>query len=126
MQSDHFQVALRECTVLFLLFGWLGRAMKDAEVGLRERWGCWLRVGDGLIRGGYYLLWLGFNDRLGGEYGSRSWSAWVVWMQRVNWIDPANDGKDRQRRRSGEGILEREGGLDSALPEAGQQQEEQA
>jgi hypothetical protein len=49
----------------------------------------------------------------------------MVGMKRVDGIDYAGDGKDWRQWGRCDGVLEGERGLDSALPEAGEEHEEE-
>ncbi len=50
----------------------------------------------------------------------------MVGMEGVDGIDYARDGKDWRQGGSCDGVLEGERGLDSALPEAGEEHQEEA
>jgi len=86
--------------------------MEDSGIWLVERGGGGFRVGDG-IKG------LGsLRDLVGRD--------WVIRVQGVDGVYLANDRKDGKGRGGEDGVLEGEGCLGSALPEACEQEEEEA
>jgi hypothetical protein len=86
--------------------------LKDSGVGFVERWWRRLGIGDGI---GY-----GWGDgRLGGELNA------VMWMEGIDWVDYAGDGKNWRKGWVGDGILKDQRGFGSALPEAGEEHKEE-
>ena len=81
--------------------------MEDAKVRTVEGWGCWFRVGDGFGSGMDVVLMK--SGRAKGIVG----------------IDGACDWEDWGQGWGGNGILQGEGGFDSALPEAGEEHKEE-
>jgi hypothetical protein len=94
------------------LGGWLGGfVVEDSGIGLVERWRSGFGVGDGLGR------WGGVG--LGGELDA---AAVVKGIE----IHGAGDGRNGWQCWGGDGVLEGERGFGSALPEAGEEHEEEA
>ena len=59
--------------------------VEDAGVGFVERWGRGFGIGDGIVdRWG--------DGRLGGKLDA------VTWMEEIDWVDYAGDGKDWRKR----------------------------
>jgi hypothetical protein len=87
--------------------------MEDSGIGLVERWWGGFGVGDGFGGWGYGV---GFGGELNAAAG----------MKRVSGICWAGDGKNGWQCRGGDGVLKGEGGFGSALPEAGEEHEEEA
>jgi hypothetical protein len=86
--------------------------LEDTRVGFVERWGCGFRIGDGIVDSGG-------DWRLGGELDA------LMWMEGVDWIDFACDGKDGRKGWVGDWVLKDERGFGSALPEAGEEHKEE-
>ncbi len=96
-----------------MLAWWFGGfVIEDAGVGFVERRWCGFGVGDGFV--------CGWGGVLGGEFDA------VFRMEGIDRIDHAGNGEDWRERWGGHGVLECEGGLDSALPETGEEHEKEA
>jgi hypothetical protein len=94
--------------------GWLGGFMvEDSGVGLVERWRSGFGVGDGLGS------W-GDGVGLGGESDA------AAGMKGIGVINGVRDRSNGWQGRREHGVLEGEGGFGSALPEAGEEHEEEA
>jgi hypothetical protein len=87
--------------------------VEDSGIGLVEGWGSGFGIGDGLGR------W-GDGTGLGSELDA---AAGIHWG---GGIDVAGDMNSGWQRRGEDGVLEGEGGFDSALPVAGEEHKEEA
>jgi hypothetical protein len=92
---------------------WLGGVVvEDTRIGLVEWWGSGFWVGDGFVSGRGGVVFGGELDAAG-------------WMKGIDGVDYARDRKDWRQWRVGDGVLEGEGGFGTALPEAGEEHEEE-
>jgi hypothetical protein len=113
----------REIALVWRFGGWLGGfVVEDSGIGLVEGWRSGFGVGDGFGGWGDGVglggWWWGVG--FGGEPDA------VGGMQGIGGIDGVRDRSKAWQGRGHDGVLEGEGGFGSALPETGEEHEEEA